>query len=89
LFRNVEDAVEFCKKIQEIVRTLEIGDGDMEKGQMRLEANISLRSVEMENNDKLPPYKVEIKNINSFRFMEKAVKAEIGRQSELLQKVNK
>ncbi|OGC78028.1 hypothetical protein A2619_03020 [candidate division WWE3 bacterium RIFOXYD1_FULL_39_9] len=85
-FRNVEDAVEFCKKIQEVVRTLEIGDVDMEKGQMRLEANISLRTQEMEDKNELPPYKVEIKNINSFRFMERAVKAEMVRQEELLTK---
>ena len=83
-FDDVLDAVDFCKQIQEIVRTLEIGDADMEKGQMRLEANISMRTEEMEKLDELPEYKVEIKNINSFRFMEKAVKAEIERQSELL-----
>ena len=84
VFDDVLDAVDFCKQIQEIIRTLEIGDADMEKGQMRLEANISMRTEEMEKLDELPDYKVEIKNINSFRFMEKAVKAEIQRQSELL-----
>jgi aspartyl-tRNA(Asn)/glutamyl-tRNA(Gln) amidotransferase subunit B len=83
-FDNLEDAVDFCKQIQEIVRTLGIGDVDMEKGQMRLEANISMRTEEMKIAEKLPDYKVEIKNINSFRFMEKAVKSEIERQTELL-----
>ncbi len=83
-FDNVEDAVDFCKQIQEIVRTLGIGDADMEKGQMRLEANISMRTEEMANENKLPDYKVEVKNINSFRFMEKAVKSEMQRQSDLL-----
>ena len=86
VFKMVEEAVEFSKKTQDLVITLGIGDADMEKGQMRLEANISLRTQEMENNDILPSYKVEIKNINSFRFMEKAVKAEIKRQSEILHK---
>ena len=84
VFTSVEDAVEFCKKVQTTVRFLDIGDVDMEKGQMRLEANISLRTPEMEKLQKLPNYKVEIKNINSFRFMEKAVLAEIARQSEII-----
>jgi len=78
---SVEDAVEFSKKIQDIVRSLNISNADMEKGQMRLEANISL------SKDKsLPDYKVEIKNINSFRFMQKAIIAEVKRQKELLEK---
>jgi aspartyl-tRNA(Asn)/glutamyl-tRNA(Gln) amidotransferase subunit B len=83
-FTNTDDAVDFCKRIQNVVRFLEIGDVDMEKGQMRLEANISLRTQEMEDRGELAKYKVEVKNINSFRFMEKAVKAEIIRQSEIL-----
>ena len=58
----------------------------MEKGQMRLEANISLRTKEMEKSGKLCPYKVEVKNINSFRFMEKAVFAEVVRQLEVFEK---
>ncbi len=88
-FDSVSDAVDFCKQIQEIVRTLEIGDADMEKGQMRLEANISLRTEELAAIGKLPDYKVEIKNINSFRFMEKAVLSEVERQSELIFKGEK
>ncbi len=83
-FRSSEDAVEFCKTIYEIVKACDISDADMEKGQMRLEANISLRTQEMEDANTYPAYKVEIKNINSFRFMEKAVKAEIVRQAEIL-----
>lgn len=83
-FKTIDDAVEFSRIIQDIVRVLKIGDVDMEKGQMRLEANISLRSAEMEREEKVPGYKVEIKNINSFRFMERAVKAEISRQKAIL-----
>ena len=86
VFTNVSNAVEFCKKIQQIVRFLDIGDVDMEKGQMRLEANISLRTLDMEKRGELPKYKVEVKNINSFRFMEKAVLAEIDRQSDVFEK---
>lgn len=83
-FRSSEEAVEFCKNIYEIVKACDISDADMEKGQMRLEANISLRTQEMEDANTYPAYKVEIKNINSFRFMEKAVKAEMVRQAEIL-----
>lgn len=83
VFKDVKDAVEFCKKIQQTVRFLGIGDVDMEKGQMRLEANISLRTPEMEEKGDLHNYKVEVKNINSFKFMEKAVLAEMERQSEV------
>jgi aspartyl-tRNA(Asn)/glutamyl-tRNA(Gln) amidotransferase subunit B len=85
-FKSVKDAVDFSKKIQQIVRAIGVGDVDMEKGQMRLEANISLRTEEMEKNGETHPYKVEIKNINSFRFMEKAVEAEIKRQEEIFKK---
>jgi len=85
VFSDVNDAVDFCKKIQQMVRFLDIGDVDMEKGQMRLEANISLRSKEMEGRGELCNYKVEVKNINSFRFMEKAVNAEIERQLEVFE----
>lgn len=84
IFTSVEDAVEFCKFVQNTMRDLGISDVDMEKGQMRLEPNISLRTQEMEKNNILPSYKVEIKNINSFKFMEKAVLAEIKRQKEIL-----
>lgn len=83
-FNNIQDAVDYCKQIQNIVRYLGIGEVNMEKGQMRLEANISLRTKEMEKKNELANYKVEVKNINSFKFMEKAVKAEIVRQREIL-----
>ncbi|KKS72921.1 MAG: Aspartyl/glutamyl-tRNA(Asn/Gln) amidotransferase subunit B [candidate division WWE3 bacterium GW2011_GWD1_42_70] len=63
-FRSIEDAVDYCKKLQVICRYLGISEADMEKGQMRLEANISLRTGEMEEKDELSPYKVEVKNMN-------------------------
>ena len=86
VFSDVKDAVDFCKKVQQVVRFLNIGDVDMEKGQMRLEANISLRTLEMEKKGELFNYKVEVKNINSFKFMEKAVLAEIDRQLDIFEK---
>ena len=85
VFTSVDDAVEFSKRIQDIAKSLDVSNANMSKGQMRLEANISLRDAEMERKDILPDYKVEVKNINSFRFMEKAVKAEIKRQSEIFE----
>jgi aspartyl-tRNA(Asn)/glutamyl-tRNA(Gln) amidotransferase subunit B len=83
-FTAVADAVDFCKKIQDIARVLAISEADMEKGNMRLEANISLRTEAMEQTGELANYKVEVKNINSFKFMEKAVVYEVQRQTDLL-----
>ncbi len=74
-----EQAKEFLRQIRNIVRFLGVSDADMEKGSMRLEANVSL-SVD----GSLPNYKVEVKNINSFRFYAEAVKFEQKRQAELL-----
>lgn len=89
IFQTSLEAVEFGKKLQDIIRTLGIADVDMEKGQLRLEANISLRDDEMLEKGVLPDYKVEVKNINSFKFLEKAINYEIERQSEILSKGEK
>ncbi len=76
-FRSIDDAVIFCTEIQSIAKTLKISDADMEKGKLRLEANISVRPVGQTN---LPNYRVELKNINSFKFMKKALTFEFRRQ---------
>lgn len=85
-FDNAKDVVDYLKKLQQIVRYLGISDADMEKGNMRLEPNISLRDKEQETRSTLPKYKVEVKNINSFRFVEKSIDFEIKRQDEILKK---
>jgi len=76
-------AKEYTKKLRQIIRYLDIGNCDMEKGGMRLEANISLQK---EGEKTLPNYKVELKNINSFRFLEKGIEYEIKRQKDILDK---
>ncbi len=78
-FETAEDVKTYLKKLQQIVRYLEISNADMEKGQMRLEPNISLSGSKK-------PYKVEVKNINSFNFVDRAIKFEIDRQKKLIDK---
>jgi len=78
-----QEAVAYLKKIQQIVRSLDVSNCDMEKGSMRCEVNISLKA---EKDKGLPKYKVEIKNINSFKFVKKAIDYEIRRQTEILKK---
>ncbi len=87
------EAKEFCRLYQEILRYLEVSDADMEKGQMRCEANISLQEAGrfiVENNELKPLLdyqlnpKVELKNINSFRAVERAINYEIKRQTKAL-----
>lgn len=80
-FENASEVVEYLKQLQQIVRYLGVSNADMEEGNMRLEPNISLRLAQ---NDILPSYKVEVKNINSFRFVEKAIEYDIKRQTEIL-----
>ncbi|HBB76094.1 MAG: Aspartyl/glutamyl-tRNA(Asn/Gln) amidotransferase subunit B [Candidatus Levybacteria bacterium GW2011_GWC1_40_19] len=82
-FKSSEDVVEYLKKLQQIVRYLGVSNADMERGDMRLEPNISLRPV---GSSDLPKYKVEIKNINSFKFVSKAIEYELNRQEEILEK---
>lgn len=73
-----EHAKAYGKTLRQILRFLDIADCDMEQGGMRLEANVSIRPVGEKG---LPNFKTELKNINSFRFMEKAVAYEMERQA--------
>lgn len=75
-----EEAKEFCKQLQLIVQYLDVSDADMEKGHMRCEVNISLKP----EGRKEFGTKVEIKNLNSFKAVERSIEYEIKRQSEVL-----
>jgi len=78
-----KEARKFAEEFQLILRYLNVSDADMEKGQLRVEVNISL------SKDKTLGTKVEIKNLNSFRAVEKAVDYEISRQAKVLNKGEK
>ncbi|MBN2197592.1 Asp-tRNA(Asn)/Glu-tRNA(Gln) amidotransferase subunit GatB [Candidatus Wolfebacteria bacterium] len=78
--KSGKEAMEFAKELQLILRHLEISDANMEKGQMRVEVNISISR----NNKK--GTKVELKNLNSFRVVGEAIDYEIKRQTEVLEK---
>ncbi len=74
-------ARKFCQDLQLILRYLRVSDADMERGQMRCEVNISIK----EKGAKKFGTKVEIKNLNSFRVVERAIDYEIKRQTEALE----
>lgn len=74
-------ARKFLAKLQQIIRYAGISDADMEKGTMRCEVNISLTKPGAQN---LPAYKVEIKNLNSFKSVERALIYEVNRQTRQL-----
>lgn len=79
-FKTSSQVIGFVKELQLIARYLNISDANMEKGEMRIEVNLSLRKKE----DQKLGTKVEIKNLNSFKTVEKAILYEIKRQSNLL-----
>jgi aspartyl-tRNA(Asn)/glutamyl-tRNA(Gln) amidotransferase subunit B len=77
--RSAKEARKFAEELQLILRYLDVSTADMEKGQMRVEANISLTKDERKLGTK-----VEIKNLNSFRSVERAIDFEIKRQEKVL-----
>ena len=78
--RSADEAYAYLTSLKEIMQYGEIGDCDMEKGQMRCDVNISLRPV----GQKEFGTKIELKNLNSFRAVHRAIDYEIWRQSEIL-----
>lgn len=81
--KTAAQAKEYAKKLRQLMKYLDIADCDMEQGGMRLEANVSVRE-EKRPITELPAYKIELKNINSFRFLEQAIEYEVERQSTAL-----
>lgn len=93
VIKSAEEAKKFCQNYQRVLRFLAVSNADMEKGEMRCEANISLQKPgawKYEKGQILPTgrkklnNKVEVKNINSFRAVEKAINYEISRQEKAL-----
>ena len=78
--RSEKEAKRFAEELQLILRYLGVSDADMEKGQMRIEANVSLAKKEGELGTK-----VEIKNLNSFKALQEALNFEIERQKRILE----
>jgi len=85
-FSSSEEVREYAQKLQQIFKHLGVSNADMERGDMRLEANVSVRPS---GQKELPNYRVELKNINSFRFMVAAIEYEVKRQTEALEKGEK
>ncbi len=79
--RSAKEAVAYLKKLHSLVTYLEICDGNMQEGSFRCDANVSVRP----KGQKAFGTRAEIKNVNSFRFVEKAIEFEVARQIELIE----
>ncbi len=81
-FSSAEEVIEFLKELQRIVRFNDLSDADLEKGQMRVDVNISVRNSEKD------PFgtRVEMKNMNSFSAIKRAIEHEYTRQVALYEK---
>jgi aspartyl-tRNA(Asn)/glutamyl-tRNA(Gln) amidotransferase subunit B len=78
--RTPEEATEYLKKLRAILRYIEVSDADMEKGNFRCDANVSIRPA----GAKEYGTRSEVKNVNSFKFVQKALEYEIKRQAQIL-----
>lgn len=79
--RSAKQAIAYMRKIHSIVRYLEISDGNMQEGSFRCDANVSVRPRGQEELGT----RAELKNLNSFRFIEKAINFEVERQIDVLE----
>ncbi len=92
VIHSAEQASAFAKELQLLLQYLGAGDANMEKGEMRVEANISVAPVNVDANASAKAKlgtKVEVKNLNSFRAVERAIAYEVERHIELLEKGEK
>ena len=80
-FSSSDEAVEFAKEIQRIAKWNDLSDADMEKGQMRVDVNVSIRNQE---SNPLGT-RVELKNINSFSAIKRAIDNEVIRQQQCIE----
>lgn len=92
VIHNSTDAGNFAKELQLLLKYLKVSDANMEKGEMRVEANISLGKADEDGNPVKDEKgklvlgtKVEVKNLNSFKIVEKAIEYEIARMSKLIE----
>jgi aspartyl-tRNA(Asn)/glutamyl-tRNA(Gln) amidotransferase subunit B len=79
--RSAAEAVAYMRKIHQLVRYLGVSDGNMQEGSFRCDANVSVRPV----GDEVLGTRAELKNLNSFRFVEKAINIEVERQIAILE----
>lgn len=82
---SAEQAKQFCQELQLLLRSIGVSDADMEKGQMRCEANISLLPEGKERTLENFGTKVEVKNLNSFKAVERAIAYELERQEMVIE----
>lgn len=85
VIHSAEQAMAYVSELQLLVRKLNVSYADMEKGQMRFDINISLQNESEQQSDTLPPYRIEVKNVNSIRSLGRAIAYEIERQKKLLE----
>ncbi|MFN8944178.1 MAG: Asp-tRNA(Asn)/Glu-tRNA(Gln) amidotransferase subunit GatB [Pseudobdellovibrionaceae bacterium] len=83
--RSAQEAAQYARTMRQVVRYLDVCDGNLEEGSLRCDCNVSVRKIGA------PKFgtKVELKNINSFRFIEKAIEYEIERQIDAIERGEK
>lgn len=91
VIHDAETAAKFAKELQLLLRYLSASEANMEKGEMRVEANVSVSPERSSASNGINPLgtKVEVKNLNSFKAVEKAIKYEVERQTAILEKGEK
>lgn len=79
--RSADEAAEYCRQLRSLVRFIGVCDGNLEEGSLRCDCNVSVRK----KGETILGTKVELKNLNSFRFIEKAIEFEIERQIDVIE----